>query len=215
MVSDKQPERSFYSLTGIDGDLLAPPGGGDDNGWALRERKQRRAGSVDSRPSRERPRRRGSVMDEEASFLRQIVASPGEDVARLVYADWLEERGDPRGEYLRLHLQVEAAVRRMADLREGVDPSWLAATSTRLLILLRPTERTKAINVRRGTLLIGRDGRCKESVDRELSTPGSDPVRFVLHLRDLAGNRIEVERYHPAEEVEVVRVLTEFEWDES
>jgi uncharacterized protein (TIGR02996 family) len=41
-----------------------------------------------------------SITDDEY-FIRAIVAHPGEDSPRLVYADWLEERGDPRANYLR------------------------------------------------------------------------------------------------------------------
>jgi uncharacterized protein (TIGR02996 family) len=40
-------------------------------------------------------------MSEEEAFLRAIIEEPDEGSHRLVYADWLEERGDPRGEYLR------------------------------------------------------------------------------------------------------------------
>jgi uncharacterized protein (TIGR02996 family) len=42
-------------------------------------------------------------MDEGAELLRQICAAPEDDAPRLVYADWLIERGDPRGELI--HLQ--------------------------------------------------------------------------------------------------------------
>jgi uncharacterized protein (TIGR02996 family) len=35
------------------------------------------------------------------AFLRAICASPEDDAPRLIYADWLEERGDPRAELLR------------------------------------------------------------------------------------------------------------------
>lgn len=34
-------------------------------------------------------------------FLLEVIANPEEDDARLVYADWLEEQGDPRGEFIR------------------------------------------------------------------------------------------------------------------
>ncbi len=39
-------------------------------------------------------------MTDEA-FLRAILAYPEDDTPRLIYADWLEERGDPRAELLR------------------------------------------------------------------------------------------------------------------
>src|SRR5690242_1443256 len=41
--------------------------------------------------------------DEEA-FLRAICENPDDDLPRLVYADWLDERGDPRGEFIRVQI---------------------------------------------------------------------------------------------------------------
>lgn len=49
-----------------------------------------------------------SHSDEELSFLDNIFAEPEELSLRSVYADWLEERGDPRAELLRLRLEVES-----------------------------------------------------------------------------------------------------------
>lgn len=40
-------------------------------------------------------------MSEDEAFIRAIVDSPGDDTPRLVYADWLDDRDDPRGTYLR------------------------------------------------------------------------------------------------------------------
>jgi uncharacterized protein (TIGR02996 family) len=37
-------------------------------------------------------------MSDEAAFLNAILANPEDDAPRLVYADWLEERGDPATE---------------------------------------------------------------------------------------------------------------------
>src|SRR5262249_23032474 len=34
-------------------------------------------------------------------FIRAVVDSPGDDTPRLVYSDWLDDRSDPRGPYLR------------------------------------------------------------------------------------------------------------------
>jgi uncharacterized protein (TIGR02996 family) len=39
-------------------------------------------------------------------FLRAIVAEPDEDAHRLVYADWLEEHDDPRGEFIRAQVRL-------------------------------------------------------------------------------------------------------------
>jgi len=54
------------------------------------------------------------------ALLRSIREDPDDPARRLVYADWLEERGDVRGEYLRLSC-------RLAELRPGIDRAWLAA----------------------------------------------------------------------------------------
>ena len=39
--------------------------------------------------------------DDEAALVRACQAAPGDALVRLVYADWLDEHGDPRGAYLR------------------------------------------------------------------------------------------------------------------
>jgi len=46
-------------------------------------------------------------MNDETSFLRAILAKPGDAATRLVYADWLEERGDPRAKLLRMDPGLE------------------------------------------------------------------------------------------------------------
>ncbi len=41
-------------------------------------------------------------------FLQAIIANPAEDVHRLVYADWLDENGDPaRAEVIRVQVELE------------------------------------------------------------------------------------------------------------
>jgi len=40
------------------------------------------------------------------AFLQEIVEDPESDDPRLIYADYLEERGDPRGEFIRLQCQL-------------------------------------------------------------------------------------------------------------
>ncbi|MGI9470452.1 MAG: TIGR02996 domain-containing protein [Rubripirellula sp.] len=44
-------------------------------------------------------------MDERA-FLKLILARPDDDDPRLVFADWLGERGDPRGEFIRVQCRL-------------------------------------------------------------------------------------------------------------
>lgn len=53
-----------------------------------------------------------SRSDEERELLERIWANPSVDGARLVYADWLMERGDPRGEFIRMQLESAALLER-------------------------------------------------------------------------------------------------------
>jgi uncharacterized protein (TIGR02996 family) len=39
-------------------------------------------------------------------FLETILDNPGDDGPRMVYADWLEEQGDPRAEFIRAQLEL-------------------------------------------------------------------------------------------------------------
>jgi uncharacterized protein (TIGR02996 family) len=72
---------------------------------------------------------------EDKAFLRAIIDNPADTTARLVYADWLDDRSDPRGAYLRaevaLHSQPDADSARalreqLAGLKRDIDPFWLA-----------------------------------------------------------------------------------------
>src|SRR5262245_400477 len=75
-------------------------------------------------------------MIDEGAFLQAILAAPADDVPRLVYADWLEERGDGRAEFLRLDGQLRrlapadpAASRlgaRLGELGLAAEPDWVA-----------------------------------------------------------------------------------------
>jgi uncharacterized protein (TIGR02996 family) len=76
-------------------------------------------------------------MLKDESFLRAILANPDDRVSRLVYADWLDEHGEPaRAEFLRLAVrraegvpdrEERAAVRERAGaLRAGIPSWWLA-----------------------------------------------------------------------------------------
>src|SRR5262245_15898045 len=40
--------------------------------------------------------------NEQAAFLAAIRDDPDDDGPRLIFADWLEEQGDPRGEFIRV-----------------------------------------------------------------------------------------------------------------
>src|SRR5947207_2741650 len=42
----------------------------------------------------------------DADFLRDILADPDADEPRLRYAEWLDQRGDPRGEFIRVQVEL-------------------------------------------------------------------------------------------------------------
>jgi len=81
-------------------------------------------------------------MTDEDAFLRAIQATPQDDAPRLVYADWLDERGDDqstrKADYLRITSRLRTArydvvrmlwetrLRRLASVLES---KWLAAVS--------------------------------------------------------------------------------------
>src|SRR4029434_9416690 len=50
------------------------------------------------------------MSDEREAFIREIVTHPDDDAPRLIYADWLEERGDPQGAVIRVECGLDAGV---------------------------------------------------------------------------------------------------------
>lgn len=57
-------------------------------------------------------------MTEDEAFIRVIVDNPGDETPRLVYADWLDDRDDPRGPYLRAEAEWAQPWKR------GTPPGW-------------------------------------------------------------------------------------------
>jgi uncharacterized protein (TIGR02996 family) len=45
-------------------------------------------------------------MNQADAFVQAILDDPDDDSLRLIYADWLEERGDPRGEFIRVQFAL-------------------------------------------------------------------------------------------------------------
>lgn len=73
-------------------------------------------------------------MIEDEAFIRAIVDSPGDEGPRLVYADWLEERSDPRASYVRAeHAWSQSrkpyAPKKVRKLAEPLEPLWVARVS--------------------------------------------------------------------------------------
>ena len=59
---------------------------------------------------------------EERPFVEAVCAAPADLEPRLIFADWLEEQGDPRAEFLRDSILIEQTIR-------GVP--WLARSAVR------------------------------------------------------------------------------------
>ncbi len=90
-------------------------------------------------------------MLDEAGFLDAIRADPNKDLARLVSADWLEERSDPRADFVRLHLALRGAApdhpervpaeNELSSLRKCCSAAWLAVVEPERFPSGDPTER--------------------------------------------------------------------------
>lgn len=68
------------------------------------------------------------------AFIAAILEAPCDDSIRLVYADWLEERGDPRAEFLRVELALlnrpssvdrDTLTARRRELVKAFAPEWV------------------------------------------------------------------------------------------
>jgi uncharacterized protein (TIGR02996 family) len=83
-------------------------------------------------------------MSDGRAFLDSLRANPNDAARWLVYADWLDDRGDPRGEYIRL-VQALAANpdparrRRLNAVRPTLPRDWLAEVEQPALIRANPT----------------------------------------------------------------------------
>lgn len=105
------PDRAFSDLAGWD--LWTPSANAvRTERWSARRSPDRRALVV--------ARSGGSLLD-------AVLARPDDDAPRRVYADWLEEQGDPRGEFIAVQCELAAG---------GVEPSRRAALEERERALL-------------------------------------------------------------------------------
>lgn len=77
-------------------------------------------------------------MVEEEAFLRRIIDSSGDDLSRLIYSDWLEEREDPRAQFLRAEVEWAKPWKdgqrptdpiKLRAVASDLDPLWVARLS--------------------------------------------------------------------------------------
>ena len=96
-------------------------------------------------------------MHDEDDFLRVLAANPADDTLRMVYADWLDDRGDDEGKakakFLRVTVRLMGPIQRPAwraarrkellELARALSPAWLAVVS-RLKVESCPPARARA-----------------------------------------------------------------------
>ena len=61
------------------------------------------------------------LLMEDAEFIAEIQANPTDHMARLVYADWLEDQGDLRAEYVRLDVELVSGSGTSNDLQDTME----------------------------------------------------------------------------------------------
>ena len=71
----------------------------------------------------------------ELPFIREILFDVSDDTPRMIYADWLDERNDPRGEFLRIEMRLGDRFdgpsagrtrKRRNELLRQLDPQWVS-----------------------------------------------------------------------------------------
>jgi uncharacterized protein (TIGR02996 family) len=124
---------------------------------------------------------------EEQRLLAAIAAAPEDDGPRLVYADWLQQRGDPRGDLIAV--QCVLATRR-AGLARPVDPAMRAlVVSERDLLQRHEAEWLAAIGLGLGEATLERGlvervdttaPRAAAAIDRIAGLPGLRALRIAV-----------------------------------
>jgi uncharacterized protein (TIGR02996 family) len=69
--------------------------------------------------------RRIATDEHDEAFLYDILGNFSDQPLRRIYADWLFDRGDPRGEYMHISWEMTHRQRRGLSLRRLIDPLWL------------------------------------------------------------------------------------------
>ncbi len=130
----------------------------------------------------------GGVSVEDDGFIQRIRESPHDEARRLIYADWLEERGDARGEFLRTESRLRrattlepdypAALARWRDLRDRVPTDWLDGLGWRVNGLLLPRALVDL-------LASGRWGKSSEIHVTEGTWGVPDPAVYAFDCREM------------------------------
>ncbi len=62
----------------------------------------------------------------EYGFVAAVLAAPLDDLPKLVYADWLDEQNDPRGQFLRVWLAARKAGKKLPKPDKKLSKCWLS-----------------------------------------------------------------------------------------
>jgi uncharacterized protein (TIGR02996 family) len=146
----------------------------------------------------------------EADILAAVVANPADDTAKLVYADWLEERDDPRGPYMREALAAARAGSTFVmpkfapkpwldlvglTLLQNIHTAKLAAHADKILRLARPavvvtSRRAAETKLPVGTSRFG--GGPDMPADTGWPTLGEEPLAFLaqFNLAELSASLV-------------------------
>jgi uncharacterized protein (TIGR02996 family) len=65
-------------------------------------------------------------LPDEYGLVAAVLAAPLDDLPKLVYADWLEERNDPRGEFLRAWVAARKAGKKLPNPYKGLSKCWMS-----------------------------------------------------------------------------------------
>jgi uncharacterized protein (TIGR02996 family) len=61
------------------------------------------------------------MTDDRQAFVRAVLAAPDDPLPRLIFADWLDEQGDPLGELIRVRVELAGIPRvELSETVEGV-----------------------------------------------------------------------------------------------
>jgi uncharacterized protein (TIGR02996 family) len=127
-------------------------------------------------------------MHDEGDFLRKLLENPADGTTRLVYADWLDERGDDEGKakarFLRVTVQLNEPKRsikwytalrdEMQTLAAKLPTAWLAVVSR---LKVEQCGAKRADERRRGRISLLFDFVCDKRWD-ELTVTSDNGVRF-------------------------------------
>lgn len=96
-------------------------------------------------------------MDLQRALITKILSEPDDDLPRLIFADWLEEHGDPRGEFIRLQCRLHGMT--------AADPDWNPCKEReRDLLAARQKEWLGRLEKLHGTKLVFERGLLKQFV---------------------------------------------------